>query len=145
MSKSLTLTVIALTLMAVVSSAKIDHFIVLMLENRSFDHMCGRLNRKDKRINGLTGNEFNITTGPTSYVRDKCPYVNPFDPNHGFPSVTRQIMGQEKSWIDPAPMSGFVRDHFLSHRKDFWEVMNGFAPERVPTISTLAAEFAIFD
>jgi phospholipase C len=33
------------------------HVVVLMMENRSFDHMLGGLKKQDPRINGLTGNE----------------------------------------------------------------------------------------
>lgn len=132
-------------LAACVSAAKIEHFLVLMLENRSFDHMCGWLNKKNPDIDGLTGTEFNVANGTKYFVKDTCPYVNPFDPNHSFDHTTRQLMGKMTSWIDPAPMSGFARDHFLDDYPEFWTVMHGFGPERVPAISTLAMEFAVFD
>ena len=35
------------------------HIVVLMMENRSFDHMLGALKANDPRIDGLTGNESN--------------------------------------------------------------------------------------
>ena len=35
----------------------LKHIVVLMLENRSFDHMLGGLKKQDPRINGLTGSE----------------------------------------------------------------------------------------
>jgi phospholipase C len=40
---------------------EINHIVVLMLENRSFDHMLGYLRLKAKRadVDGLTGNETN--------------------------------------------------------------------------------------
>jgi phospholipase C len=134
-----------LAAIAVAHAAKIEHFIVLMLENRSFDHMCGWLNRNNSNIDGLTGAEFNVANGTKYYVADTCPYVNPFDPNHAFDHTTRQVMGSMKDWIDPAPMSGFALDHYLDGFPEFWTVMHGFPPERVPAISTLAMEFAIFD
>src|SRR5690606_4568091 len=39
----------------------IDHFVVLMMENRSFDHMLGSLLLDEGRtdIDGLTGDEWN--------------------------------------------------------------------------------------
>ena len=40
----------------------LKHIVVLMMENRSFDHMLGALRAKDVRISGLTGNEFNLDT-----------------------------------------------------------------------------------
>ena len=37
----------------------LKHIVVLMMENRSFDHMLGGLKKADHRINGLNGNESN--------------------------------------------------------------------------------------
>jgi len=37
----------------------LKHIVVLMMENRSFDHMLGALKANDPRIDGLTGNESN--------------------------------------------------------------------------------------
>jgi phospholipase C len=142
MRRLVTLLLAALT---VAHAAKIEHFIVIMMENRSFDHMCGWLNRNNSDINGLTGSEFNIANGTKYFVADTCPYVNPFDPNHDFDDTTRQIMGSMTGYETPAPMSGFARDHFLSGYPEYWNVMTGFGPERVPAISTLAMEYAVFD
>jgi phospholipase C len=38
---------------------RLKHIVVLMMENRSFDHMLGALKQRDKRINGLNGDEWN--------------------------------------------------------------------------------------
>ena len=40
----------------------LKHIVVLMMENRSFDHMLGSLKAVDPRINGLTGHESNTDT-----------------------------------------------------------------------------------
>ena len=139
-------TLLLLAIIAVVvSCVKIDHFVVLMLENRSFDHMCGWLKRNNSKINGLTGREYNVANGTRYYVKDTCPYINPFDPNHGFSETTTEVMGPDGKWVYPAPMSGFAYEHFISNDPEFWTVMHGFSPERVPAISTLAQEFAVFD
>ena len=50
----------------------IVHVVVLMLENRSFDHLPGFLKSPTDRINGLTGNESN-PRDPSS--PDSAPYV----------------------------------------------------------------------
>jgi phospholipase C len=48
---------------------QIDHFVVLMLENRSFDNLLGSPNWMGDKINGLTGNETNPDgTGETVQV-----------------------------------------------------------------------------
>ena len=127
------------------ANSNIDHFVVLMLENRAFDHMCGWLKRDNPEINGLTGTEFNTYNGVKHYVNDTCPYVNPFDPDHSFAATTFQLMGQPSAWINPAPMSGFVAQAASLGHTTPEVVMSGFSPERVPAISTLAKEFAIFD
>src|SRR5579862_4915944 len=38
---------------------QIEHFVVLMLENRSFDNLLGKLYPANGDFEGLTGNEFN--------------------------------------------------------------------------------------
>src|SRR5205807_2008349 len=49
---------------------KLKHVVVLMMENRSFDHMLGALKAQDSRIDGLTGNESNPdTTGAAVRVQ----------------------------------------------------------------------------
>jgi len=43
---------------------QIDHFVVLMLENRSFDNLLGYLQYPaETQFDGLSGNEFNIDAG----------------------------------------------------------------------------------
>ena len=40
----------------------LKHIVVLMMENRSFDHTLGVLKQQDARIDGLTGTETNRDT-----------------------------------------------------------------------------------
>lgn len=39
---------------------QLKRIVVLMMENRSFDHMLGGLRATDPRVNGLTGDESNL-------------------------------------------------------------------------------------
>jgi phospholipase C len=60
---------------------KIKHVVVLMEENRPFDHIFGW--RKD--VNGLTGTEYNLldpfdSSSQKIYVNSSCPYINDCDP-----------------------------------------------------------------
>jgi len=49
---------------------KLKHIVVLMMENRSFDHLLGGMKALDPRIDGLTGTEFNLdSNGGTSNVQ----------------------------------------------------------------------------
>jgi phospholipase C len=66
-------------------TGKVQHVIVLMLENRSFDHMLGFLQSAEHEIDGLLGTEFNyVTPTDTSSERvlasDDAPYVPDLDP-----------------------------------------------------------------
>ena len=68
----------------------IQRFVVLMLENRSFDHLLGNLKSLNPAIDGVTGSEFSnfpdpnnpqppaVTTGPATG------FAMPFDPPHEF-------------------------------------------------------------
>src|SRR4051812_31656902 len=103
---------------------KINRFVVLMLENRSFDHLLGGLAASDVRVAGLTGNEFNqkdpnSTGDPPIRVRRASSFVMSFDPAHEFYDVQVQLYGPLQGTdpslpplanvpFDPAPMSGFV-------------------------------------
>lgn len=69
-------------LAVVKSQTPIQNVVVLMLENRSFDHYCGYLKQTlNQDIDGLTGNEYNLYNpqDPSSkrvYVSDKSGYVS---------------------------------------------------------------------
>ena len=81
---------------------KIDHIVVLMLENRSFDHMLGYLSLEGERddIDGLRA-EFANDHGGRSYpVRHLETTAIPDDPDHSASSVDLQVGGGD--------MDGFV-------------------------------------
>ncbi len=142
---------------------KIKRFVVLMLENRSFDHLMGGLTASDVRVAGLTGNEFNqknpnLPGDPPIRVRRASSFVMSFDPAHEFYDVQVQLYGPLKGTdpglpplanvpIDPAPMSGFVANASqavdFSGDEDF--VMDYFQPDQMPVLSKLATEFALFN
>ena len=43
---------------AAVGDSKIKHFVVMMMENRAFDHFLGFLKRSNPDIDGLNGDEW---------------------------------------------------------------------------------------
>ena len=51
----------------------IEHVVVLMLENRSFDCLLGRLYPASGAFNGLTGEESNVFSGQTVRVWKSFP------------------------------------------------------------------------
>jgi phospholipase C len=98
---------------------KIDHIVVMMMENRSFDHMLGylRLEKNRTDIDGLTGNETNDDDNNhhiAVYHRTDTNFRN--DPEHGFEEVADQL-----TW-PPPPLehhnTGFVHNFAKKLVKD---------------------------
>lgn len=86
---------------------KIDHIVVLMMENRSFDHMLGFLTIDEGRadIEGLKADLSNSVGGVSYPVHPatSTKLVKAQDPSHGSLNVAAQI-------ADGA-MSGFAADY----------------------------------
>ena len=59
---------------------KLKHIVVLMMENRSFDHMLGGLKAQDPRIEGLTGQSNFDTSGAAAVVKAQAAYQGQLDP-----------------------------------------------------------------
>src|ERR1051326_1807087 len=84
---------------------------VLMLENRSFDHMLGfsAITGTDAatgqltQIDGLTSAESNNFEGKTYGVRQPASYAAPRDPEHEFPQVVIQLCGQGAAYPKGGP------------------------------------------
>jgi len=129
---------------------KLKHIVVLMLENRSFDHMFGGLKAIDPRIDGLTGNEFNLdTTGKAAPVQAQAAYQGQLDPDpdHHFPGVDLQLFDGNMAPNRVPTMGGFVKSYFEEQRdvKHSRKIMFYYKPERLPVLTTLAQEFAVFN
>jgi phospholipase C len=129
----------------------LQHVVVLMMENRSFDHMLGGLKARNPKIDGLTGNESNPdTTGALVKVQPLSEYQSQLDPdpNHHFAAVNLQIFGDPSNGPPLQPtMQGFVKSYFnqqqdVAHSR---EILYYFAPEKLPVLTTLATEFAVFN
>jgi phospholipase C len=127
----------------------IEHVIVLMLENRSFDHMLGFLPYGGK----LTGREFNLVNpaDPNServFVNNQAGYVSEINPPHDLPDVNTQLFGAGDTSTDPAPMNGFVKSCLVPAGGDVKTgkaIMDCFDPAKLPTLSALAQEFCLCD
>jgi phospholipase C len=129
---------------------KLKHIVVLMMENRSFDHMLGGLNKKDPRIVGLSGNEANPdTTGEMVKVQPNAVFQGQLDhdPDHHFPGVDLQIYGGDMSPTRKPTMNGFVKSYATQGTSvsGSHAIMNYFPPEKLPILSTLATEYALFN
>ena len=131
----------------------IAHVVVLMLENRSFDSMLGRLYPGRADFDGLKGNEFNlfggakvpVWTSPVPLTAASACIPNP-DPKEEFVHMCAQIFGAGAAAGAPATMSGYAANYMLdSPGLDPRQVMHGFSPEHVPVISQLARSFGVSD
>lgn len=128
----------------------IKHLVVLMLENRSFDHMFGFLKSHDYPIDGLNGDEFNLDANGTKiFVTKDARFSGDFnpDPGHHFPDVTLQIFGNSPG-TGPANMSGFIKSYGSfpgCSLRTSHNVMKCYSPEKIPVLTTLAQEYAICD
>jgi phospholipase C len=122
------------------------HLVVLMMENRSFDHMLGSLKAVDPRIDGLSGAESNPdTTGATVTVQPLADYQGQLDPDpdHGFAAVDQQIFNG-----GTAPtMQGFIANYYKQQRdvQHSRKILYYFKPNKLPVLTTLATEFAVFN
>jgi phospholipase C len=126
---------------------RIEHIIVLMMENRSFDHMIGFLKRENPEIRGIMGGDYsNADADGTSFpVTDGARYQGDFtvDTGHDFADVDVQLYSDKNL---PPDMSGFVKNYDGRAGKGAGSrVMKCFTPDQVPVISALAREYAIAD
>lgn len=131
---------------------KINRVILLMLENRSFDHLCGYLRMLDPRIDGLFGVEYNYLdpASPDSTkitVSDDAPYVPDLSPSPGHEVAdvrTQLYAGGDGGRITNA---GFVKNYAEQgvSPATAGRVMKCFSPKTLPVVTTLAREFALCD
>lgn len=132
---------------------QLQHVVVLMMENRSFDHLLGALQSEKPDIDGLRGNETNPdTTGAMVTVSPQAEYQSQLDPDpdHHFAAVDLQIFGGVTLAQNPnrnAAMQGFVKSYFNQQRsvKHSHLIMNYFTPDKLPVLTTLAREYAVFN
>lgn len=124
--------------------------VVLIMENRSFDHILGWLKSTRPDIDGLTGKESNSVNisdpkSPKVFVSDDAIFVDS-DPGHSFQAIHEQIFGSNVISPNSAPMmNGFVQQAMSMDPDMARTVMSGFKPEVIPIYTELANEFAVFD
>jgi phospholipase C len=151
MFKSAFLLIVSWTPLCFAASKNIEHVIVLMLENRAFDHMLGFMKELNPDIDGCLPDMQNCynhadpmdDTSDTYFVDNTAVYQQS-DPSHSISGTTSQIYGSSPNSAD---MNGFIASY--SSRTGSSEygtrIMQCFAPDHVPAISTLASEFGLFD
>src|SRR5579859_6792255 len=129
----------------------LKHIVVLMMENRSFDHMLGFAASPDWAIDGLGGNETNTdSVGGVAQVSNDANYAGDLtpDPGHsGFDTLT-QLYGDPNADIRLDPdMSGFVRSYEgkTGNPAAAARIMKCFDPTKLPVLTRLAQQFCVCD
>jgi phospholipase C len=138
-------------------SNPIKTIVVVVMENRSFDHMIGWMKRLNPEINGVDGSEFNSlnTSDPNSkriFFKNQAHYVDP-DPGHSFQAIREQVFGSDSdntssvNPVNPPPMNGFAQQAYSMDNTTTMsqDVMNGFDPDVLAVYKALVSEFAVFD
>src|SRR5947209_4363911 len=153
---------------------QIQHIVIVMMENRSFDHMLGYLSLNDvpgaegtqglgriPEINGLTGPEVNFnldpndrTIGITAFDADGNDIQRKgealskaLDPDHSPAGVAKQLGTPHEG---QHPMDGFVRSFAESRDaevgEDLWMVPMGYYTAKdLPTYDFLAHHYCVCD
>lgn len=127
----------------------IKTLVVIVMENRSFDHVLGWLKSTRPDIDGLTGKESNKVSlsDPNSrevFVSDDALFID-WDPGHSFQAIREQIFGSNETDGKQPLMNGFAQQAESMEENKSRTVMSGFKPDRVPVYTALANEFAVFD
>jgi phospholipase C len=132
--------------------ADIDHVFVLMLENRSFDHMLAAVPLPGADVAG-PGSFTNLDGTGASYRNAVgAPIVMPTDPPHEYDDVVLQLLGGNtdppfnyNTPAIPIAMSGFVRSYAQKAAGGLDAILSSFDPAVLPFLSYLAQEYCVCD
>jgi phospholipase C len=120
----------------------IEHVIVLMLENRAFDHVLGDCPKIKSKV-GHAPNGFNAYNGVTYTQASGAGRQVTDDPHHDTSDVLVQLQGVGSA----ATNGGFVLDYARNYPglANLGEVMRYHANGALPAIHALAESFTVCD
>jgi phospholipase C len=124
----------------------IEHVVVLMLENRSFDHMVGSLRSRFPTLDGIDpanpGINLDFTDGGRRYAQAPTSTTAlAFDPKHELANVRTQL-------DTGGPCGGFVTDFRAAYQTSpaaTQEVMGYYDYGTLPVLHGLASAFTVCD
>jgi phospholipase C len=129
----------------------IQHIVVLMMENRSFDQMLGYLKRDGMpEVDGLSGEEVNYDAEGTPYPtypfkRGETAFRLPgkdakaLDPSHSRSGVAEQLAGGNGGFV-----TNFIREKNPPAEKR-GIVMGHYTAEQLPVYDFLARQYCVCD
>uniref|UniRef100_A0A0G4F4P6 Uncharacterized protein n=1 Tax=Chromera velia CCMP2878 TaxID=1169474 RepID=A0A0G4F4P6_9ALVE len=140
-------------LVSVLCTAKpaVDHVVVLVMENRPFDHFFGFSQSELPGIDGLNGDEFcyydvkDPDQGREFVGKGKARYVCNLGPSQDFSVWCGDFFGPNVTDCSHGPYPPQDKSGFLQMNLKNPEVMWSFSPDQLPIKTALAKEFAIFD
>ena len=147
---------------------RINHFIVLMLENRSFDHLFGffqapagetieNVLAHSPAFNLLDPSRPESADNPAFKASQPAPFAvdDKEGPSHSFNSVNVQLTNNSRGPSDTVPIqnNGFARNYAdnLKSRlrvvdpEHVEQVMQCFSPDQLPALNQLAQDFCLCD
>ncbi|CAN5664016.1 alkaline phosphatase family protein [soil metagenome] len=122
-----------------VNLEKIDHIVVLMMENRSFDHMLGylKLDGSNPNVDGLDAEMSNSHNGISYRVKRLPDTVFQHDPGHSSAAIAQQLRNHN---------AGFVSSYARIHPEDNPALIMGYYNgSSVPVYDHLARNFCLCD
>ena len=127
----------------------IEHIVVLMLENNSFDRMLGNVPGVDGVDSNNPKTNPDLSGAPVSESKTTmrtmlCDSANPrskkVDPEHDLADVLEQMQGPNRGFV-----TNFQR-HYSQCKPDCWaEVMRYYGLGSLPVLHQLARSFAVCD
>jgi phospholipase C len=151
----------------------INHIVVLMLENHSFDHLLGYLYTGQGNVSpsgqpfeGLTGNEYNVSSAGKQVKVFPIPAKDPHlyyypksDPGEGFANTNAQLFGTTTPAAGAkATNGGFITNFGVTLKNQQGgghpsplpgtvetDIMAMYTPGQLPILSGLARGYAVCD
>jgi phospholipase C len=138
--------------------AQIEHIVVVMLENRSFDHMLGYLSLPTEEggkgrddVDGLKGPQVNVnmldgTPHPIHHLNYTKFKDETEDPDHSGASVDQQLANDNGGFVENfARISGQRAAAAHEQPPDPGLVMGYYTAAELPVYDHLAAEYCVVD
>ncbi len=122
---------------------KIDHIVVLMMENRSFDHMLGylKLEGSNPNVDGLVAGMSNSGSDGTAHEINRLPgTLFDLDPGHGPDEIIEQLENHNGGFV-----ISYTKKHGEKPTFDPSSIMGYHNANTVPVYDHLVRNFGICD
>ncbi|MBI3714591.1 MAG: phospholipase [Betaproteobacteria bacterium] len=123
----------------------IEHVVLLMLENHSFDQMLGALQQVIQALDGVTpasaATRQNLTrNNQPIFQQETSERQMQFDPPHEFVNVRAQLENNNGGFVRE-----FQKERPKSTERDWREIMGYYPLDFLPALHTLGREYTVCD